>query len=98
VLDAIGDTVNDDAEVKKLCLSERQARSAAAASAAKTGQARLPPELASSGGRTPEMRMGAAILESYELKLQGTHVSQALALARVGPLLRGAPAGLLPLL
>jgi hypothetical protein len=86
--------VNDDAEVKKLCLSERQARSAAAASAAKTGQPRLPPELASSGGRTPEMRMGAAILESYELKLQGTHVS--LARLRLA-LLCDTPAGPLPL-
>ena len=62
-------------QVKKLCLTERQVRAAAAAAAAKAGEARIPPELASSGGRTPEMRMGAAILESYEFKLQGTHVS-----------------------
>lgn len=47
----------------------------AAAAAAKAGEARIPPELTSSGGRTPEMRMAAAILESYEFKLQGTHVS-----------------------
>lgn len=53
-------------QVKKLCLTERLARTAAAAAAAKAGEARLPPQLASNGGRTPEMRMGAAILESCE--------------------------------
>ena len=89
VLDAIGDVVNDDTEVKKLCLSERAARVAAAAAAARAGEARLPPELGtSSGGRTPEMRMGSAILESYEFKLLGTSVRRApLSSPRQPPLL-----------
>ncbi|EFN55977.1 hypothetical protein CHLNCDRAFT_145324 [Chlorella variabilis] len=72
VLDAISETVNDDAEIRKLCLNERRLRTAAAAAAARGGEARVPPELQTSGGRTPEMRMGSAILESYEFKLQGT--------------------------
>lgn len=75
VLDAISETVNDDAEIRKLCLNERRLRTAAAAAAARGGEARVPPELQTSGGRTPEMRMGSAILESYEFKLQGTFVS-----------------------
>ncbi|KAL4424906.1 hypothetical protein ABPG77_002129, partial [Micractinium sp. CCAP 211/92] len=75
VLDAISDTVNDDGEVKKLCLSERQERTKAAIASARAGEGRLPPQLATTGGRTPEMRMGSAILESYEFKLQGTHTS-----------------------
>lgn len=63
------------AQVKKLCLSERQARVSAAAAAARAGEGRVPPSLAtSSSGRTPEMRMGSTILESYEFKLQGTAV------------------------
>ena len=61
-------------QVKKLCLAERQARTHAAAAAARGGAAKLPPELVSSNGRTPEMRMGATIMEAYEFKLQGTHV------------------------
>lgn len=75
VLEAIGDVVNSDIEVKKLCLRERQMRTAAAAAAARGGEAKLPPELASNAGRTPEMRMASAILEAYEFKLQGTSSS-----------------------
>ncbi|PRW56958.1 Magnesium transporter MRS2-4 isoform A [Chlorella sorokiniana] len=75
VLEAIGDVVNDDAEIKKLCLTERQERTQAAHIAAKTGHAQLPPALETRGGRTPEMRMASSIMESYEFKLQGTHSS-----------------------
>ncbi|PSC69475.1 Magnesium transporter MRS2-4 [Micractinium conductrix] len=77
VLEAIGDVANDDNEMKKICISERLGRTAAMAQAAKSDHplTHVPPQLASSGGRTPEMRMGSAILESYEFKLQGTHSS-----------------------
>lgn len=58
VLEAISDTVNDDGEVRKLCLTERQERTRAAVASARAGEGKLPPQLATTGGRTPEMRMG----------------------------------------
>lgn len=57
---ASGDVANDDNEMKKICISERLGRTAAMAQAAKSDHplTHVPPQLASSGGRTPEMRMG----------------------------------------
>jgi hypothetical protein len=75
VLETISETVNDDAEIRKLCINERKLRNTAAAAAARGGIAKLPPELNSSGGHTPAMRMASAILESVEFQLQGTFVS-----------------------
>lgn len=49
-------------QVKKLCLTERQQRTQAAAASAKSGQPHLPPSLEARGGRTPEMRMASAIM------------------------------------
>lgn len=83
-LEAVSDIANSDESLKSICLSDRHAKLMAGVAAAETGT--KPAAAAPVGGGSGEaaqpvglmhsshMRMANTILETYEFKLESTHV------------------------